>query len=115
MVNHEDLNWLYLISCDVKEGKNDTTVLKIYDILKISTDTLRQIQPDEEKSDDENLRKATKEVEAVLIAASRSVRVNNGTLLIAHSIDKPCDKEVEERLNSKPYSYVKRGIVLLKT
>ena len=90
MVNHENLNWHYLVSCDIKEGKNDVTELKTYGTFKLSTGTikqadmeraLRQIQPNGEKSDDENLRKATKELEAVLIAAIRSVRVNNGTLL----------------------------------
>lgn len=122
IVNHENLNWHYLVSCDVKEGENDVTELKTYGTFKLSTGTikqadmeraLRQIQPDGEKSDDENLRKATKEVEATLITAIQSVRVNNGTLVVAHSSDDLGDKEIEERLNSKPYSYVKKGIIPL--
>ena len=122
MVNHENLNWHYLVSCDVKEGENDTIILKIYCVVKISTDIvergervlLRTLQYGEEL-DDENLRNAARELEDALIKIILSVRNNDGVIIIGYSPDDLDDTEVERRLNSKPYSYVKQGIVLLKT
>lgn len=121
MVNYENLNWHYLISCDLRESENDTIILKIYCVVKISMDIvergervlLRILQYGEEL-DDENLRNAARELEDALIKIILSVRNNDGVIIIGHSPDDLDDTEVERRLNSKPYSYVKKGIIHLK-